>query len=615
MEFGQQEDEQHEQHDGAGFSVDRSRQQGDDGEQHQNVGLRMESSADGGCIFSWGQNAYGELGLGDTEARSVPHKLGFNAPIKQIACGNEITCLLTNEGRVYCCGYNDSGQCGTGDTNRVRTWQLVEGLVGKNVQALASANGCEHVLAITNNGELYAWGYNSRGQLGHGVRTQISSPKLVEAFSRKLVVKVACSYYHTILSTSEDELWGFGRNDFAQLGTESGDRATPVRIPHPSGMVQDLGCGQYHSVFSLDVDGTSQLYTCGKNDYGQLGHNRFGNELATRPLRITLDEWSDATRILVACGYYHTVVLVVDDRQDNKRSCYAFGRNDYGQCGVGGQSKIQSPSHIRVPGDSAPVQISCGCYHTLILVESGQVFGTGRNNHGQLGTSSENDSMIPVKVHGLSNYRVTSIGAGFYHSVCLTEPDTSQQHPTSTLSSDLRNMLNNPARSDVTFHVEGRPIYAHRCILMARCEPLERMLDGPMREAQEKEIILKDLQYTVVLALLEFLYTDQVEGLNPTTVDLDFALDLLVLADQFLVERLKTLCEISIQKSITVENVAVMFRTADVRGATALRKRCFEFMQKNFGRVIGTEGFAALPRELLREILFAAHNKGVSIRP
>jgi hypothetical protein len=79
--------------------------------------------------------------------------------------------------------------------------------------------------------------------------------------------------------------------------------------------------------------------------------------------------------------------------------------------------------------------------------------------------------------------------------------------------------VNNPARSDVTFIVENRPIYAHRCILMARCDPLECMLQGwsgdaTMREATEREIQLHDLRYDVVLALLEFLYTDNVEGLR-----------------------------------------------------------------------------------------------------
>ena len=192
--------------------------------------------------------------------------------------------------------------------------------------------------------------------------------------------------------------------------------------------------------------------------------------------------------------------------------------------------------------------------------------------------------------------------------------------------------MNNPARSDVTFIVENRPIYAHRCILMARCDPLECMLQGwsgdaTMREATEREIQLHDLRYDVVLALLEFLYTDNVEGLRRFPLSgggiedsggggggggggeggggggdggggggdggggvqrramgpefeahVAFAMDLVAVADQFLVEPLKRLCENVIQSCIHVDNVAIMLKAADARHSNVLRKRCFEYV-------------------------------------
>ena len=177
----------------------------------------------------------------------------------------------------------------------------------------------------------------------------------------------------------------------------------------------------------------------------------------------------------------------------------------------------------------------------------------------------------------------------------------------------------------MTFIVENRPIYAHRCILMARCDPLECMLQGwsgdaTMREATEREIQLHDLRYDVVLALLEFLYTDNVEGLRRYPLSgggiedsggggsaggdgvggvggvgggggvqrramgpefeahVAFAMDLVAVADQFLVEPLKRLCENVIQSCIHVDNVAIMLRAADARHSTVLRKRCFEYV-------------------------------------
>ena len=57
---------------------------------------------------------------------------------------------------------------------------------------------------------------------------------------------------------------------------------------------------------------------------------------------------------------------------------------------------------------------------------------------------------------------------------------------------------------------------------MSRCEPLERMLDGPMRESQQSEIVLKEQTFEVFLALLEYIYTDTVEGLDPRNVSLTY---------------------------------------------------------------------------------------------
>ena len=97
-------------------------------------------------------------------------------------------------------------------------------------------------------------------------------------------------------------------------------------------------------------------------------------------------------------------------------------------------------------------------------------------------------------------------------------------------------------------------------------------------------------------------------------VRLEFALDLLALADQYLLDPLKNMCEKSIYKSIDIDNVAYMLGTADARQAKDLQKRCFDFIMKHFGKVIGTQSFTELPKHLLEEVLFAASKRGVYVR-
>ena len=69
------------------------------------------------------------------------------------------------------------------------------------------------------------------------------------------------------------------------------------------------------------------------------------------------------------------------------------------------------------------------------------------------------------------------------------------------------------------------------------------MVNGPMREGIDTVITIEDTTYECFYALLEYLYTEQVEALQKFDVDINFALDLLSLADQYLVDQLKKKCE------------------------------------------------------------------------
>ena len=130
------------------------------------------------------------------------------------------------------------------------------------------------------------------------------------------------------------------------------------------------------------------------------------------------------------------------------------------------------------------------------------------------------DSNIPRRVHhGLSLVRVESIAAGFYHTLCVAETQSdvksvgTRSSTARSLSRDLRALLDDDTCSDVTFLVESRPIHAHRCIVMARCEPLRAMMQAPMRESTLCEFEIQDVKYETFRALLEFLYTDTVRQL------------------------------------------------------------------------------------------------------
>eukprot|EP00903_Cladosiphon_okamuranus_P012455 g11664.t1 len=174
--------------------------------------------------------------------------------------------------------------------------------------------------------------------------------------------------------------------------------------------------------------------------------------------------------------------------------------------------------------------------------------------------------------------------------------------PPPTLQEDMRKLVNNRELSDVTFIVDGFPVYASRVHLALRSEHFRAMLYGGMRESEKgAEIEIKDVSHAVFLKLLEYLYTDTLSDVTPNQ-----AVHLLVASEQYLLVRLKTLCEEAIRTSITVETVCTIFLLAHKHNAEGLKEIALDFILDNMEGVKDTAGFLELKQEpdLLMEIIF-----------
>ncbi|GMH96967.1 hypothetical protein TrST_g6277 [Triparma strigata] len=382
----------------------------------KSVGLQVDSrgnrQSDKG-VWTCGQNSYGELAQGDTNPRKSynPVLPPLSSPVIAVAAGNEHTALLTADGRVYTAGYNDNGQCGHGHQHRVSELTLVSGLP-KNRKAVQvhAYNGCEHTMVVTDDGRLYSFGYNCKGQLGHGTTASEFIPHPVRGLEGKRVRVVSCSYYHSIVACESDETYSFGRNDFGQLGHND---TTEKKFPHPITQLKgqrviSLACGQYHSCV---VTSEGRLLACGKNDYGQVGVE--GSETFKRMVTVSGLENEIVTE--VRCGYYHTLALT-------SKYPYSFGRNDYGQLGHSPTPRLSTPTPI--PSLSSSItKIAAGCYHSVFAEAGGRVWVCGRNNHGQLGVGDciERHGVVPIDTF-VGKY-ISHIAAGFYHTIILTGAD------------------------------------------------------------------------------------------------------------------------------------------------------------------------------------------------
>ena len=132
-----------------------------------------------GQLWGWGETSRGQLGIGRGNKiyRPVPALLGLDgSQIREIACGNVNTLILMQDGTVWTCGGNDYGQQGLGDRKaHVKEPEPIPSL--QHIVQIACGWG--QCLALTEDGQVYAWGRNSNGQLGTGERRSENVPTLL----------------------------------------------------------------------------------------------------------------------------------------------------------------------------------------------------------------------------------------------------------------------------------------------------------------------------------------------------------------------------------------------------------------------------------------------------
>ena len=129
----------------------------------------------------------------------------------QIAVGTEHVLALTNKGNVYAWGANNYGQLGQNGTNQLNQAKLVLGVDGKTflnniVDISAGAYGSA---AIDKDGNVFVWGNGTNGEIGNSAKNSKYLPTLVDV---KNVIKVTMGQGHVSVLTSEGSVWAWGLN-------------------------------------------------------------------------------------------------------------------------------------------------------------------------------------------------------------------------------------------------------------------------------------------------------------------------------------------------------------------------------------------------------------------
>ncbi|KAJ6311801.1 hypothetical protein OIU77_013533 [Salix suchowensis] len=259
------------------------------------------------------------------------------------------------------------------------------------VRVATVAAGGRHTLAlsVSDMGQVWGWGYGGEGQLGLGSRIRmVSSPHPIPCI---------------------DSAYG---KDRAVVLSRGGMASEGQGFRVPGSYVKGIACGGRHSAVITDA---GALLTFGWGLYGQvLWSSKYF------AVNESLLGFSIFVKIeTVAAGLWHTVCVSADGE------VYAFGGNQFGQLGTGGDQAETLPRLLEAPSleNIHAKTVSCGARHSAIFTEDGKVFCWGWNKYGQLGLGDVIDRNIPSQVP-IDGCVPKAVACGWWHTLLLAEPPT-----------------------------------------------------------------------------------------------------------------------------------------------------------------------------------------------
>lgn len=344
--------------------------------------------------YAWGYNNAGGLGIGSVARALRPVPVRLPEGTVDVQGGTDFTVALTAAGQVWAWGGNRYGQLGDGATATTRFAPRQVELADSDPVA-SIAVGQDHVLALTRQGGIYAWGRNHHGQLGDGTTTDRPAPVPVPVpDAAQVAAGNACS---AAVTASGDALT-WGRAAPGQDGVAAASLASPRPLTLPPGTkVAMVDAGQRHLVVLTS--------------YGQL--LTFGVDAGGRPLPGSLPlerSWGQVTSI--SAGDNHTVALT------DTGVVLAWGANSHGQLGTGDTTSRRDPVQVRIPELRGRVTgLTAGGDSVLARTSEHRIYAWGHGRFGQNGNGSTADQARPQPVPTPAGATVSGIHTGRYH--CL----------------------------------------------------------------------------------------------------------------------------------------------------------------------------------------------------
>jgi RHS repeat-associated protein len=362
-----------------------------------------------GTVWSWGWNAAGQLGTGDTASRATPAPVPGLTDATAVAAGAWHSLVLHADTTVWAFGNNDGGALGSGDwadhLSPVHVVGWFEGLL-YGVEEIGAS--WEHSIARDWNDDVWGWGWNWPGSVGDGTRSHRNAPVRVRGVNNVGLLDAsiaAAGGFRSAAVTSEGAFLGWGDDFNGELGlSTTTDRSIPRNVVGLTNPISVAG-GEDHSVA---VRGDGSVVAWGSNALGQLGDGTTTN----RASPVAVSALSNVS--MVAAGSVHSLALKTDG------TVWAWGEGIWGQLGNGAGTNSLTP--VQVSGLTSVTKIAAGRAHNFAIKSDGTVWAWGYNGDGQIGDGTNTQRNAPVQISSLTG--AIAVAGGHYHSVAVKADGT-----------------------------------------------------------------------------------------------------------------------------------------------------------------------------------------------
>ncbi|HEX3760002.1 MAG TPA: hypothetical protein VHW23_14905 [Kofleriaceae bacterium] len=354
---------------------------------------------------------YGELADPAYRGRCVDD--GASGCIRSVAAGGAHSCLVAQDGTVWCWGANQAGQLGNGSfATAAAPIQVIDAAGGPFTDAADIDAGLDFTCARRLDGTAWCWGSGRR--VGGGELPDQPTPRAVMTAAGPLdaVVQVSAGATHACAVRSDGTVWCWGANDTAQLGdADVTGRLVAAPVRRADGSAFD-GAGLVAAGAGFTCAARADNTWCwGTNMFGQLGQPG-GPAMSAAPV-VALP----AAVTALAAGGGHACAAEPDG------SAWCWGRTEDGQIGEPGLPGVGvAPVPVQLAGGdplAGTQSLAAGEAHSCASTTSGGVRCWGAGDSGQLGnasTGAETAVEVDTASGPLSDAIAVTAGIDDYHA-------------------------------------------------------------------------------------------------------------------------------------------------------------------------------------------------------